>query len=433
MSLEDLSKGKRKRDDDHDQGRGAYDRDNERHGGGHHYRGGYDGNYERGGYDRNYERRGYDRGGYDRGSYDRGGYDRGGYDRGGYDRGGYDDGRGNYNHGKGYGPDGGRNYGSGGNYDRGGGYDRGRGGYRDGGYDGGYGDRGGGYGDRNTKRQRDQQWGRGGGGGGGGGGRSKAAAAKAHVPPPRVEGIQLDEEGHLWFDEASGVCTYFQDRRRKWPFFTKAEGKEHLAALVTANATLRQRNQSLLEAAGDPASVAREGERLYVEKPTLRGDANVTWSFDEYGHPGLQLYYLKLKSWQRFTETYALLERAHRRGLFDGDSPRPPDGRPLRIAALGGGPGYELLAARRFFSGVLGLEEKDVELINTDIQPTWREYSESLGFGFKVFDIFDGGLETALGYDSPAQIDYVLISYVLIYVAKQRGHPKHEAVCDELK
>ena len=74
--------------------------------------------------------------------------------------------------------------------------------------------------------------------------------------------------------------------------------------------------------------VAAEGERLYVEKPTLRGDANVTWSYDEYGHPGLQLYYLKLKSWQRFTETYALMERAGRRGLFD--APRP-EGRPLRV------------------------------------------------------------------------------------------------------
>ena len=27
-------------------------------------------------------------------------------------------------------------------------------------------------------------------------------------------------------DEASGKCTYFQDRRRKWPFYTGAAGKE---------------------------------------------------------------------------------------------------------------------------------------------------------------------------------------------------------------
>ena len=44
-----------------------------------------------------------------------------------------------------------------------------------------------------------------------------------------------------------------------------------------------------------------------------------------------------------------------------------PEGRPLRVATLGGGPGYELLAAQRFFHGVLGLEASQYELINTDV------------------------------------------------------------------
>ena len=30
------------------------------------------------------------------------------------------------------------------------------------------------------------------------------------------------------------------------------------------------------------------------------------------------------------------------------------------------------------------------------------------------------------------EVDYVLVSYVCIYVAKQRGNPAHEAVCDDL-
>uniref|UniRef100_A0A7S4FA41 Methyltransferase domain-containing protein n=1 Tax=Chrysotila carterae TaxID=13221 RepID=A0A7S4FA41_CHRCT len=240
------------------------------------------------------------------------------------------------------------------------------------------------------------------------------------------KGVMLDDEGYLWFDEASGVCTYYQDRRRKWPFHTDSAGKEHLEALVRANATLRALNVELLLAAGEPGQIAAEGERLYVEKPTLRGNQNVTWSFDEYGHPGLQLHYLKLKSWQRFTETYALLERASRVGLFDSAA---PDGRPLRVVALGGGPGYELLATRRF------LEAKPcalagLELINTDVQPTWRGYSEALGFQFHVFDIFSGGLFEAIGV---SDIDYVIISYVMIYIAKTPGDPRHEAVCDELK
>ena len=71
---------------------------------------------------------------------------------------------------------------------------------------------------------------------------------------------------------------------------------------------------------------------------------------------------MKLKSWQRFTETYALLERAGRRGLFEAAL---PEGRPLRIAALGGGPGYELFAAQRYFTQVCGVNE--LQCINTDV------------------------------------------------------------------
>eukprot|EP00962_Isochrysis_galbana_P061017 scaffold36169_cov107-Isochrysis_galbana.AAC.3 len=152
----------------------------------------------------------------------------------------------------------------------------------------------------------------GGGGGGGGGG-------------PTPAGAKLDEEGYLWWDEATGVCTYFQDRRRKWPFTAGVTGKAQLCALVSANAALRARNLQLLSAAGaEPDRVAQEGERLYVEKPTLRGDANVTWSYDEYGHPGLQLYYLKLKAWQRFTETCVSRSRS-----------LPPTPSPLPLIAIG--------------------------------------------------------------------------------------------------
>ena len=35
-------------------------------------------------------------------------------------------------------------------------------------------------------------------------------------------------------------------------------------------------------------------------------------------------------------------------------------------------------------TGAKGVGEAELELINTDIQPTWREYSEALGFRFKV-------------------------------------------------
>ena len=44
------------------------------------------------------------------------------------------------------------------------------------------------------------------------------------------------------------------------------------------------------------------------------------------------------------------------------------------------------------------------------------QYSEALGFSFSVFDIFDGDLHKACDIE---EIDYVIVSYVCIYVAKQ--------------
>ena len=52
---------------------------------------------------------------------------------------------------------------------------------------------------------------------------------------------------------------------------------------------------------------------------------------------------------------------------------------------------------------------KELELINTDIQPTWREYSEALGFKFAVHDIKQGGLEETCGLKA-GELDYVIVS-----------------------
>ena len=113
---------------------------------------------------------------------------------------------------------------------------------------------------------------------------------------------------------------------------------------------LLQRNQGLIDATPDPARAVRDGERIYANKPTLKSKAGVTWSQDEYGHPGLQRMYLKMKSYQRYTETFSLLERAERLGVFDAELSSSKESPELiRVAALGGGPGYELLAFRHFF------------------------------------------------------------------------------------
>ena len=116
-------------------------------------------------------------------------------------------------------------------------------------------------------------------------------------------------------------------------------------------------NSDLLSEDPDVASQQRrQGYTLYDEKPNFRRPgATGTWSDEEYGLPGFQWMYLRMKSFQRFTETWAMLERMAVAGLFDAGqicSPVRAEGsdKPagLRVVSLGGGPGYEILAYQWF-------------------------------------------------------------------------------------
>jgi hypothetical protein len=192
--------------------------------------------------------------------------------------------------------------------------------------------------------------------------------------------IAWDTDRMVLMDPVSGRCVYYQDKGKRYRFITDAEeGMPLLCDLVTTNRSLLEKNEEIMAQRGDPMSLKQEGYHIYSEKPTLKSavstaslhsqrirvsslllssrlhgvhfrvrfqslhmpQANVTWSDEEYGHPGLQHMYLRYKSFQRFTETYALLERAEMRSLFSGDGVFTPkaDGRPLRVASIGGGPG----------------------------------------------------------------------------------------------
>jgi hypothetical protein len=242
---------------------------------------------------------------------------------------------------------------------------------------------------------------------------------------------------------------YFCDRNRRYRFGCGAGGLAVLRGLVAVNLRLLARNEQLFQGLPqhDVEAMKKQGYALYEEKPTLQqsrggggsgsrttaaaaiipsinglggggatgaamptagamGWALGTWSDAEYALPGFQWMYLRLKSFQRFAETWTLLERCAAAGLFHPNggplviavsappaaavntagagagagagalppTPTPPlptqssphvsskstaetketttkTKKPLRVVSLGGGPGYELLAFD-WFSGL---------------------------------------------------------------------------------
>ena len=183
-------------------------------------------------------------------------------------------------------------------------------------------------------------------------------------------GVRVDEEGMVYV-LGDGTLRYFQDRGRKYPFSAGPEALPLLRGLLATNERVNRLSQERVEATGNAEATLRYGESLYVEKPTMKSSKGCgTWSDEEYAHPGLQAIYLRLKSFQRFTESWALYERVARHGTFDRYLRRPAaiEGAtaaaplpPLRVASLGGGPGYELLALEWFLRFWAAVGEQSAE------------------------------------------------------------------------
>ena len=254
----------------------------------------------------------------------------------------------------------------------------------------------------------------------------------------QVQSIEDDIESlQSWVGPLhNNQCTYYQDRDKRYPFYTNENGYNLLQQLMERNkALLHINHQQIIDMAetattgGEEAYskdvVIRIGQGLYSHKPTLR-TRGVTWSTEEYSHPGLQRMYLRMKSIQRFTEVWCLLERCDALGIFDdvihNAKRREGGGRSIiRIAAVGGGPGYELLATKLFFAE--RAPEIELELISMDVCPAWRPYVEQLGFKFVDYDIDnEEGITPiqAAGLEQGQTLDFVILSCVMIYVTNEK-------------
>lgn len=215
-------------------------------------------------------------------------------------------------------------------------------------------------------------------------------------------------DGVVLAPSLSGRTTYFQDRNKRWPFYTTAPGHGHLVRLIGAASRLVAVADAQLALLADAASQRSEGQFIYARKPNKKSE-DVTWSQDEYAHAGLQREYVRFKSVQRFTETWAALERAHAKGgLRAAEVAEERGGGACRVASLGGGPGFELFAFRLYFETFF--PRVTLQCVSLDLAEAWRPFCAELDVEFGVWDVGDGEgmLEKAGG-----PVDYAVISYVL--------------------
>ena len=254
------------------------------------------------------------------------------------------------------------------------------------------------------------------------------AALAARLPTWTTKRSKDAHAEAMVFQDGQGGAVYYQDARRKYEFYCGAEGLRLLVGLVERTRVVLEKNAAIL-ATLDPAEAKKlvsEGRKIYGEKPSLRkfggktkGDGlNVTWSDAEYAHVGLQTQYLRLKSFQRFTETYNLVARAcgrdetARKVLLESPV--------LRVSSLGGGPAFEVDALREY---VLkhAKQPTDLRLYSIDLQPGWAPYAEALGCAFEApFDVLERSPDDLVNASGGKPIDVLVISYLLIYCTTDR-------------
>ena len=217
----------------------------------------------------------------------------------------------------------------------------------------------------------------------------------------------------LIYDKSIKKCTYYQDIRKKWEFYTDDEGFKLLYELQTILKNLLNHNMSLIKNKNkNYKKIIDEGYKIYINKSSLKKHSKkygsgeyVTWTDKEYHHLGLQRQYLVVKSFQRFTEIWSLLERSYNKGLFNN---LPKN---IIITALGGGPGFECYTWKMFFNKYL--PNIKCNFLVLDLEDTWSEYVKLWGKEFKFFkwDIYkDDFYKTT----QVTKTDFVIISNVLV-------------------
>ena len=206
----------------------------------------------------------------------------------------------------------------------------------------------------------------------------------------------------LIYDKNEDIAYYYTDLNKKYKFYTNRFGFKLLLELTKIIKKMLSLNKQLIENKGlNYHKTIKKGKMIYKSKVNLKS-SSVTWSESEYNNLGLQSYYLKLKSFQRFVECWSLLERC--------GSLNPPIfiNQDINVCSIGGGPGFECIAFENFYKKLY--PNARIKFYVLDIIRLWENYVNVIGdnYEFIHFDIFKDEL-----FEKINKVDYILLFNVM--------------------
>lgn len=217
--------------------------------------------------------------------------------------------------------------------------------------------------------------------------------------------------------------------------------------MTSVTPVLKSIRQEITDSGKNIDETLEKGREIYARKPAIKNE-DVTWSQEEYADLGLIFEYCRYKSIQRLTEAWSTFEKAKKKRLFEfvdrkiqkmderRQKPRETNEYDadaaveaakeeeedvenvfLRVASLGGGPGFELLAFKWFVEYAFrtsydAKKHGDVELISLDIAESWEKICNQLQpMKFSAFDLVKDG-DALLEEKCGGPVDVLLLSYV---------------------
>jgi hypothetical protein len=200
----------------------------------------------------------------------------------------------------------------------------------------------------------------------------------------------------------SYINTYYSDVDKKWPNYTNDDGQKLLNNLKVIVRKIHKK----MEIKNQDLEI---GKNVYTNKTNnkLNGE---TWSIEEYMMPPFRAFYYQMKSVQRYTEMYSLLEKVRPQNLFT-----------IRdvFLSIGCGPAFEMQAFRDFAF---------FNLHGADIIDEWKEAASSM------VKFYNNDFEESIKLIKILKASVIVLSYVFVsYLQGQNYTEKLFKECPSIR